>query len=180
MPSLAASPALAARLADVANPAHAVLTAIGRLAGTAQRDGLIDGFARLRLETTLVDLANAQGGLERIRNTPLPVHYTVFPSLFARVFCVLLPFAVVDDLGLFTPVGSTLVSLMFLMALQIGRDLGEPFADGVHAVTTQAICRTIEIDRLRSARRAQSRPCGRRWAGWRRTSGARRAPQSTS
>ena len=61
---------------------------------------------------------------------------------------MLLPFTVVDDLGIYTPLGSTLVGLMFLMALQIGHDLMDPFANGLHDVPLTAICRTIEIDLL--------------------------------
>ena len=128
--------------------ATAVVTRIGRLASEAVSDGLIDPFARVRIETTLVEITGAQGAMERIKNTPLPSHYRFFPYLFARVFCVLLPFAVVDDLGIYTPLGSTLVGLMFLMALQIGLDLMDPFANGLHDVPLTTICRTIETDLL--------------------------------
>ena len=139
--------------ADVSRDARApgttaTLLRIGRLAGQAARDGVIDAFARVRIESTLVDITNAQGGMDRIKNTPLPSQYRFFPYLFARLFCILLPFAVVNDLGIFTPVGSALVGLMFLMAVQIGLDLMNPFANGIHDVPMTAICRTIEIDLL--------------------------------
>ena len=50
------------------------------------------------------------------------------------------------DVGWLTPVGSGLVGLMFLMAVQIGDQLANPFADGVYDVPMTAITRTIEID----------------------------------
>ena len=128
--------------------AAAILMHIARLAGKAVKDGVIDPFARVRIESTLVEITNASGGMDRIKNTPLPSQYRFFPYLFARLFCVLLPFAVVDDLGMFTPIGSTLISLMFLMAVQIGHDLMNPFANGIHDVPLTSICRTIEIDLL--------------------------------
>ena len=138
----------AASLEGAVNKPNMILLCQGALAARALKAGSMDPYARVRLETTLVDIANAQGGMERIRNTPLPSQYRFYPLVFTHVFCVLLPFAVVNDLGLYTPFGSTLVSLMFLMALQIGRDLMDPFADDIYDVPTGALCRTIEIDLL--------------------------------
>lgn len=142
------APGRAARLATTANKANAILTDHAVSAAEAVRSGMLDSFGRIRIETTLVDIANAQGGMERIKNTPLPHQYRFFPTLFARVFCVLLPFAVVNDLGIYTPIGSALVGLMFLMAVQIGLDLMDPFANDVHDVPMTAMCRTVEIDLL--------------------------------
>jgi putative membrane protein len=102
------------------------------------------------MEKVLVDIANAQGGMERIKNTPLPYQYRFFPTLFTHLFCVLLPIALVETLGFATPLGSTIAGLMFLAALQIGEDLVDPFANTVHDVPLSAMCRTIEIDLLQS------------------------------
>ncbi|SNS54250.1 hypothetical protein SAMN06893096_10511 [Geodermatophilus pulveris] len=62
------------------------------------------------------------------------------------MFGVILPFAVVNDLGWAAPIGSGLVGLMSLPAVQIGDDLAEPFADAVHDVPVTALSRTIEVD----------------------------------
>lgn len=135
-------------IAASANRQTAVLTAIDRTFTEAARRGMIGEIARVRLESTLVALTDAQGGLERIKNTPLPVQYRFLPRFFARAFCVILPFAVVQDLGVITPLGSGLIGLMFLLAVQIGDDLAEPFRDSVHDLPMTTICRTIEIDLL--------------------------------
>ena len=142
------SPAMASDLAIMVNKPNAILTDIGILSTQAMKAGMIDSFARVRIETTLVDIANAQGGMERIKNTPLPSQYRFFPSFFAKVFCVILPFAVVQNLGIYTPLGSALVGLMFLTAVQIGTDLRDPFANDIYDVPMSAMCRTIEIDLL--------------------------------
>src|SRR3546814_10428728 len=86
----------------------------------------------------------------RIKTTPLPNGFRFFPNLFTRVVCVLLPIALVESLGLATPIGSTLIGLVFLAVLSIGEDLTDPFANSVHDVPLTAMCRTIEIDLLRS------------------------------
>jgi putative membrane protein len=137
-----------ARVTAFANKPSAILTDAAMLARDALQGGMIDSVGRARIESTLVDIANAQGGLERIKRTPLPSPYEVFPTFFTRLFCVMLPFAVVRDLGVFTPVGSALVGLMFLILLRIGDDLKDPFANGVHDVALTALCRAVEIDLL--------------------------------
>ncbi|WNV75838.1 bestrophin family ion channel [Geodermatophilus sp. DSM 44513] len=128
------------------NRPNAVLTHVGRLLAEAAHRGVLSDYRRVQMEATLVVLTDAQGGLERIKNTPLPVQYRFLPRFFAQVFGAILPFAVVNDLGWATPIGSGLVGLMFLLAVQIGDELAEPFADAVYDVPMTALTRTIEID----------------------------------
>ncbi|WP_082554274.1 bestrophin family protein [Aeromicrobium sp. Root495] len=136
------------RVTAATNTPAAILVHIGQLVREAHRRGMVDDIARVQVSSTLGVLTDAQGGLERIKRTPLPVQYRFLPSFFARVFCVILPFAIYKDLMWFTPIGSGLVGMMFLLAVQVGRDLAEPFRDGVHDVPMTAISRTIEIDLL--------------------------------
>ncbi len=130
------------------NPANGLLDGSARRIAEAQRAGRIDTIQQTQIERVMVDIANAQGGMERLKNTPLPYQYRFFPALFARVFCVLLPIGLVETLGWATPIGSTVAGLMFLAILQIGDDLVDPFAGSVHDVPLTAMCRTIEIDLL--------------------------------
>jgi len=130
------------------NPPNGLLDGTGRRIAEAQRKGYIDTIQQTQLEAILVDIANAQGGMERVKNTPLPSQYRFFPELFTRLFCVLLPIGLVESLGWATPFGSTVAGLMFLAILQIGDDLVDPFADTVHDVPLSSMCRTIEIDLL--------------------------------
>jgi len=132
------------------NVANGLLDGTGRRVADAQRRGWIDTIQQTQMEAVLVDIANAQGGMERIKNTPLPNQYRFFPNLFTRLFCILLPIGLVETLGFATPVGSTVAGLMFLAVLQIGDDLVDPFADSVHDVPLSAMCRTIEIDLLQA------------------------------
>ncbi len=135
---------------DRTNIANGLLDGTGRRIDIARRNGWIDTIQQTQFESILVDIANAQGGMERIKNTPLPNQYRFFPSLFTRLFCVLLPIGLVESLGYATPVGSTIAGLMFLAVLQIGDDLVDPFADTIHDVPLNAMCRTIEIDLLQA------------------------------
>ncbi|MET4898056.1 bestrophin family ion channel [Sphingomonadaceae bacterium jetA1] len=140
-----AEPALA-RL----NTANGLLDGTGRRIADAQRKGWIDTIQQAQMESVLVDIANSQGGMERLKNTPLPNQYRFIPAFFTRLFCVLLPIGLVETLGFATPVGSSIAGLMFLAALQIGDDLVDPFSDTVHDLPLSAMCRTIEIDLLQA------------------------------
>ena len=130
------------------NVPNGLLDGNGRRIEDARRRGWIDSIQQTQIEAVLVDIANAQGGMERLKNTPLPVHYRFFPTLFTHLFCILLPFGLVETLGLATPLGSTVAGLMFLAVLAIGDDLAEPFSNAVHDLPLSAMCRTIEIDLL--------------------------------
>ena len=132
------------------NIANGLLDGTARRINDARRDGLIDTILQSRMESVLTDIANAQGGMERLKNTPLPNQYRFFPTFFAHLFCVLLPIGLVETLGIATPLGSTIAGLMFLAVLQIGDDLVDPFSNTVHDVPLAAMCRTIEIDLLQS------------------------------
>jgi putative membrane protein len=132
------------------NVANGLLEYNGRQIEVARRRGWIDSIQQATIERVLIDIANAQGGMERLKNTPLPNQYRLFPALFTRLFCALLPIGLVESLGYATPIGSTLAGLMFLAILQIGEDLVDPFSNTVHDVPLSAMCRTIEIDLLQS------------------------------
>lgn len=132
------------------NAANGILDGTSRRIDEARRAGWIDTIQQAHFEGLLVDISNAQGGMERIKNTPLPNQYRFFPTFFTRLFCLLLPIGLVETLGIATPIGSTVAGLMFLAILQIGDDLVDPFANTVHDVPLSAMCRTIEIDLLES------------------------------
>jgi putative membrane protein len=139
-----------ASLRQAVNLPAAIQNAMGRELATARRSGQVDSIGAAALDRTLSDLANAQGGLERIKKTPLPRQYNQFPQVFVGVYCLLLPVGLVQDLGILTPVGSTIIGFMFLALDRIGRDLEDPFEGTVHDIPMQAITRTIEIDLLQA------------------------------
>lgn len=111
--------------------------------------GRIDSIRLARLESTMVDISNWQGGMERIANTPLPYPYVYFPRLFSTVFCVIMPLSLVSTLGWFTPAISTVVGCLLLAMERIGTDLHAPFGNSQHRIRMDDLCRTIETN-LRS------------------------------
>ncbi len=132
------------------NIANGIVDGTGRRIEIARAKGWIDSIQQSSMESVLVDIANAQGGMERLKNTPLPMQFRFVPTVFTHIFCVLLPIGLVETLGIATPLGSTVAGLMFLAVLAIGDDLVDPFANTVHDLPLNAMCRTIEVDLLQS------------------------------
>ncbi len=144
------TPELSARIKGRRNQANAVLYEIGVGVRAHVQAGHIHAAAHAEIDRILSDLANGQGGLERIRNTPLAIQFSALPGLLVRVFCIVLPLSMVQELGWITPFGSTLVGFLFVALDKIGADLESPFAHSVHAQPMQSMCRTIEIDLLQA------------------------------
>ncbi len=133
-----------ARSGATNNFANDILTGSATLLAREYQAGRLDSIRLARLESTLVDLSNAQGGMERIANTPLPYPYVYFPRLFISLFCLIVPVGLVESLGWFTPLASTVVGFMLLAIERIGTDLQSPFNASEHQIQMESICETIE------------------------------------
>jgi putative membrane protein len=132
------------RSATTNNFANDILNGSAALLAQEYKAGRLDSIRLARLESTLVDLSNSQGGMERIANTPLPYPYVYFPRLFISLFCLIVPVGLVESLGWFTPLASTVVGFMLLAIERIGTDLQSPFRDSEHQIQMEALCETIE------------------------------------
>ena len=129
---------------DTNNFPNDVLNASAALLAKEYDAGRLDSIRLARIESTLVEISNCQGGMERIANTPLPYPYVAFPRLFISLFCVILPIGLVETLGWFTPLASTGVGFMLLAIEKIGTDLQSPFKASEHEIQMTALCDNIE------------------------------------
>ncbi len=67
-------------LQEAKNAPLAIQQEIGRMLRQAKDQGWIDSREWQAMDGNLDDLADAQGGTERIKNTPMPKQYDYFPS----------------------------------------------------------------------------------------------------
>lgn len=118
----------------------------GELVQHALEKEWIDSLQWSSLDATLDDLIDLQGGSERIKNTPMPKQYDYYPQLFIKIYCVLLPLGLVESMGWYTALGSTVVGFIFLALDKIGRDLEDPFDNTIHDIPLSSMSRTIEIN----------------------------------
>jgi putative membrane protein len=128
------------------NVALEIQKRIGLLVTEAYENGWLNERQWANMDDTLSRLCDAQGGSERIKNTPMPRQYDYFPRIFVHLYCLLLPLSMVANLGWWTPFGSTGVGLIFLALNQIGTDLEDPFSNSIFDIPLTAICRTIEVN----------------------------------
>ncbi len=132
------------------NVPAALLQRLGLLVSEASASGLIDGFQLQQLDSTLTALTDIQGGCERIKNTPLPRQYDLFPEFFTYLYCVLLPLGLVGRLGLATAPLVVIIAFVFLATNRIGRNIENPFEGSPHDTPMTALSTVIETN-LRQA-----------------------------
>lgn len=104
-----------------------------------------------RMDQSLAALCSVQAGCERIASTPIPFAYTLLLHRTAYLYCVLLPFGLVDAIGIMTPVVVAIVSYTFFGLDAVGDEIEQPFGLREHHLPLDALCRAIEIDLLEAA-----------------------------
>ncbi|MBC8143531.1 MAG: hypothetical protein H7Y38_19040 [Armatimonadetes bacterium] len=134
------------RLRRFTNVPTGIVMIFGEELGKARGRGWLDTVATTALDRTLIEFADIQGGCERILNTPLPPVYTHIAHRIVILFCFLLPFGLVTEMKLLTPVMVTMVAFTFLLLSQITLLLENPFGLRANDLPLTAMSRTIEID----------------------------------
>lgn len=135
-----------AQVAASHNGPDAILGLLTALLCDARRAGRLDSVTYCALAAHINQLTAIQGACERIRHTALPFAYTLLLHRTAYLFCFLLPFGVVQSLGLATPLLTALVAYTFFGLDALGDELEEPFGTAQNDLPLDAITRTIEID----------------------------------
>lgn len=143
-------PAEAEALAAARNRPAALMMAMGADLAQCRRAGQLDSLRAIQIDTTLSALTAAAAGCERIKNTPLPFSYALLLHRTAYLYCFLLPFGIVDAIGLMTPLVVAIVAYTFFGLDALGDEIEEPFGIQANDLALDAICRGIEID-LREA-----------------------------
>lgn len=92
-----------------------------------RRRGQLDAELSRGIEASLDALSAALGACERIAGTPLPFTYLVILHRSAYLYCLLLPFGLVDSIGLMTPLVVTFVSYTFFALEALSDEIEEPF-----------------------------------------------------
>ncbi|MFT7774240.1 bestrophin family protein [Roseateles sp.] len=137
-------------LGRVRNRPAALMMAMGADLAQCRRAGQLDSLREVQMDATLSALTAAAASCERIKNTPLPFSYALLLHRTAYLYCFLLPFGIVDAIGLMTPLVVAIVAYTFFGLDALGDEIEEPFGIQANDLALDAICRGIEID-LREA-----------------------------
>jgi putative membrane protein len=113
---------------------------------SALDQGLLDPYRFVSMNDTLTELTNQMGGCERIKKTPFPRQYETFPRTFVYIYCMMLPFGLVESAEWYTPLICAVLSFIFVALDTIGRNIESPFENTIHDTPMSSLCRTIEIN----------------------------------
>ncbi|KQR89895.1 hypothetical protein ASG35_01225 [Burkholderia sp. Leaf177] len=146
LPDLATrlTPALYQRTVKTQNRSTTILRWLGEWSATRTREGALDGYGLLAFEQNLNELSGVIGGCERLASTPLPFSYSVMIHRTVYLFCVMLPFGLVDGAGALTPLFALLVAYAFMSLEAIAAQIEDPFGLEENDLALSALCDAIE------------------------------------
>jgi putative membrane protein len=98
------------------------------------------------LQSNLKSIMDSIGGCERILRTPLPLAYVIHLKQLVLIYCILLPFQLVKDLGWWTGLFVGLVSFALLGIEEIGIEIENPFGYDENDLPLDTICNTVKQD----------------------------------
>jgi putative membrane protein len=113
--------------------------------------------AMLKLLDTMVDVL---GSCERILKTPIPLAYSIHLKQLLLLYCLSLPFPMVNDLHWWTAVVVGLISFAVFGIEEIGIEIENPFGYDANDLPLDTICATMQrnIEDLITLA-----PCVRHW-----------------
>lgn len=80
---------------------------------------------------------------ERILSTPIPLAYAIYLKRLLLIYCISLPFQVVNNLHWWTSPIVAILSFVLLGIEAIGTEIENPFGDDANDLPLEEICRTI-------------------------------------
>lgn len=122
----------------------ALLDRMGKDLQLALEEGWINRFQQIELDRTLSRLTDAMGKCERIKNTVFPSTYSLYIHLSLMLFIALLPFGVIEYIGLFEVPLVVAVSACFLLIEKMGIHLQDPFENKPTDTPMTTIAKSIE------------------------------------
>jgi putative membrane protein len=133
------------RVLASSNKPDAVIRTMAHRIGALRNAGSIDPMDFRILDERLSSLAALQAGCERIAGTPLPFAYTLLLHRSAYLFCLLLPFGLVDSAGWYTVLFTAFVTYSFFGLDALSEELEDPFGVAPNDLPLDALCRVCEI-----------------------------------
>lgn len=128
------------------NMPAAVLQAQSKELGQLFRQGMLSDILYRLFSDKLSAMTDIQAACERLRSTPMPFAYSLLLHRTAWLFCLILPFGMVDNLGMGTPILTAILAYAFFGLDALGEELEEPFGLSANGLPLDAMVRIIEID----------------------------------
>jgi putative membrane protein len=107
---------------------------------------LISDIQQATLDQNVQLLVDAVGACERIHNTPMPFAYVVHLRRALILYCLTLPFALVERFDWATVPAVLLIAYNLFGIDEIGVEIEDPFGFQKNDLPLEEICGTIEAD----------------------------------
>ncbi|NET02846.1 MAG: hypothetical protein F6K61_20305 [Sphaerospermopsis sp. SIO1G1] len=103
----------------------------------------INSYQLAAMQKLLDLLVDNLGSCERILKTPIPLAYAIHLKQLLLMYCLLLPFQLVESLGWWTGLITALVSFTLLGIEAIGLEIENPFGYDPNDLPLDSICQTM-------------------------------------
>ncbi len=133
-----------AYLRETDNKPAAIVDLMGRDLQLALDEGWINRFQQIELDRSLTRLCDSMGKCERIKNTVFPSTYSLYIHLAMMLFIILLPFSIIQFVGMFEVPLVIAISACFLLIEKMAIHLQDPFENKPTDTPMTAIAQTIE------------------------------------
>ncbi len=133
-----------AYLKQTDNKPAAIVDLMARDLQLALDEGWINRFQQIELDRTLTRLCDAMGKCERIKNTVFPSTYSLYIHLAMMLFIILLPFSIIQFVGVFEVPLVIAISACFLLIEKMAIHLQDPFENKPTDTPMTAIAQNIE------------------------------------
>lgn len=130
------------------NVPDSILRLMGLKLGTCRHKNLLSDFLIQSLDEHITSMTSVQAACERILNTPLPFAYRLLVQRTVYLYCMILPFGLVDSQGFATPLFCAIVAYTFFGLDALSDELETPFGLSFNDLPLHAMTRSVEISLL--------------------------------
>lgn len=126
------------------NPPLEVAFWIGDYLQQQYNHNYLNSYQLTAMQELLNNLVDNLGACERILKTPMPLAYAIHLKQLLLLYCLLLPFQIVQSLGWWTGFIVALISFTLFGIEAIGLEIENPFGYDANDLPLDAICQTIK------------------------------------
>lgn len=119
---------------------------IGDYLHQQQQYNRLDIGTLLEMKGSLNSLVESLTSCERIAKTPIPIAYAIYLKRLILIYCICLPFSLVNSLNWWTGLVVALISYILLGIEEIGNSIEDPFGYGLNDLPLDQFCDTVLDD----------------------------------
>lgn len=138
------SPAQYDKLQQMNHPPLEVAFWLGDYAQRQNDRGCLNIYLLNLIHEHISSMVDALGVCERIQKTPIPIAYSIHLKQILLIYCVFLPFQIVDAFGWGTGFFTMITTFVLLGIEEIGEEIEDPFGVDPNDLPLEKICQTLD------------------------------------